>query len=135
MRGDLNESGVAGEFQLRHAVVPVLWALLILGLHAIPGKDLPQSNWLGELHMDKLIHLMMFMFLSSSVFIALGKSGSVRQYKWFAAAVLVMYGFGLEFAQGIWFEGRTTSFGDMLADGLGVGAGRLLFRWIYGCWN
>ena len=78
---------------------------------------------------------MFFMFLSSSVFIALGKSGSVRQYKWFAAGALVMYGFGLEFEQGIWFEGRTSSFGDMFADGLGVGAGRLLFRWIYGCWN
>ncbi len=135
MRGDLNYTGIEREFQWRHSGVPTFWALLILGLHAIPGTDLPQANWLGELHMDKLIHLIMFMFLSSSVFIALGKSGSVRKYKWYAGSALVMYAFGLEFAQGIWFEGRTTSFGDMLADAVGVLTGRLLFRLIYGCWN
>ena len=135
MRGDLNDTGIEREFQWRHSGVPTFWALLILGLHAIPGTDLPQTNWLGELHMDKLIHLIMFMFLSSSVFIALGKSGSVRKYKWYAGSALVMYAFGLEFAQGIWFEGRTTSFGDMLADAVGVLTGRLLFRLIYGCWN
>ena len=82
MRGDLNDTGIDREFQWRHSAVPTFWALLIFGLHAIPGKDLPQASWLGEMHMDKLIHLMMFMFLSSSVFIALGKSGSVRKYKW-----------------------------------------------------
>ena len=135
MRGDLNDTGIDREFQWRHSAVPTFWALLIFGLHAIPGKDLPQASWLGEMHMDKLIHLMMFMFLSSSVFIALGKSGSVRKYKWFAGSALLIYAFGLEFAQGIWFEGRTTSFGDMIADGIGVGIGRLLFRWIYRCWN
>ena len=135
MRGDLNDTGIDREFQWRHSAAPTFWALLIFGLHAIPGKDLPQASWLGEMQMDKLIHLMMFMFLSSSVFIALGKSGSVRKYKWFAGAALLIYAFGLEFAQGIWFEGRTTSFGDMIADGIGVGIGRLLFRWIYRCWN
>ena len=135
MRGDLNDTGIEREFQWRHYGVPTFLAVLILGLHAIPGKDLPQANWLGELYMDKLFHLFMFMFLSSSVFIALGKSGSVRKYKWYAGSALMMYAFGLEFAQGTWFEGRTTSFGDMLADALGVLTGRLLFRWVYGCWN
>lgn len=135
MRGDLNDTGIDREFQWRHSGVPTFLAVLILGLHAIPGKDLPQANWLGELYLDKLFHLFMFMFLSSSVFIALGKSGSVRKYKWYAGSALMMYAFGLEFAQGMWFEGRTTSFGDMLSDALGVLTGRLLFRWIYGCWN
>ena len=62
MRGDLNDTGIDREFQWRHSAVPTFWALLIFGLHAIPGKDLPQASWLGEMHMDKLIHLMMFMF-------------------------------------------------------------------------
>jgi|TARA_B110000444_G_scaffold242985_1_gene260851 VanZ family protein len=135
MRGDLNDTGIEREFQWRHSVVPLFWGLLILGLHVVPGKDLSKATWLWEMQLDKLLHLLMFMLLSSSVFIALGKSGSIRKYKWFALSALLIYGCCLEVAQGIWFEGRTTSFGDFLADGLGVGAGRLLFRWIYRCWN
>ena len=135
MRGDLNDTGISREFQFRHAMMPLAWALLILGLHAVPGSDLPQESLLDLLHADKVIHLGMFAVLSSSVFVALGKSGSIRKYKWFAGLALFFYGIGLEFAQDLWFVGREASWGDILADGLGVLAGRLAFRGIYGCWN
>lgn len=135
MRGDLNDTGVSRDFQFRLALMPMTWALLILGLHAIPGSDLPQETLLDLLHADKAVHLALFAILSSSVFVALGKSGNIRKYKWYAGFVLVSYGIGLEFAQDLWFEGREASWGDILADGLGVLAGRVAFRGIYGCWN
>ena len=135
MRGDLNDFGVSRDFSWRHFMVPIHWALLILGLHAIPGSDLPAQHWMDMVQMDKLLHVIMFAILSSSVFVALGKSGSIRKYKWFVGAMLVMYGIGLEFAQDLWFEEREASIGDIVADGLGVLAGRVLFRRIYGCWN
>lgn len=135
MRGDLNDTGISREVQLRHLVMPLTWALLILGLHAIPGTDLPQATWFDLLHVDKVIHLVMFAVLSSSAFIALGKTGTIRKYKWYAGLALVMYGIGLEFAQDVWFVGRQASWSDILADGVGVLAGRVAFRAIYGCWN
>lgn len=135
MRGDLNDSGVSRDFTWRHMIVPILWALLILGLHAIPGSDIPAQNWMDLFQMDKLLHVIMFAILSSSVFVALGKSGSIRKYKWFVGIMLVLYGIGLEFAQDLWFLEREASMGDIIADALGVLLGRLLFRWIYGCWN
>ena len=135
MRGDLNDSGISRDYQWRHYIVPASCALLIFGLHAIPGEDLPSSTMLDMLNADKLIHLVMFGVLSASVFVALGKSGSIRKYKWIAGGALLMYGIGLEFAQDIWFAGRFASIGDMLADGLGILAGRLAFRGVYGCWN
>ncbi|MGB0195628.1 MAG: VanZ family protein, partial [Flavobacteriales bacterium] len=128
MRGDLNDTGISREFQFRHAVLPLIWALLILGLHAIPGADLPQETLLGLLHADKAVHLVLFGILSSSVFVALGKAGNIRMYKWYAGFGLIAYGIGLEFAQDLWFEGREASWGDILADGLGVLAGRVAFR-------
>lgn len=134
MRGDLNDTGISRAFQWRHAMMPLSWALLIFGLHAIPGSELPEQSW-ELLHVDKLIHLAMFAVLSASVFVALGKSGTIRKYKWYAGVMLCFYGIGLEFAQDVWFDGRFASVGDMLADGLGVLAGRLAFRGIYGCWN
>jgi len=135
MRGDLNDTGISREVQLRHLVMPLTWALLIFGLHAIPGTDLPQATWFDLLHVDKVIHLVMFAVLSSSAFIALGKTGTIRKYKWYAGLALVMYGIGLEFAQDVWFVGRQASWSDILADGVGVLAGRVAFRAIYGCWN
>jgi hypothetical protein len=70
--------------------------------------------------MDKLIHLddvHVFKFerfhRSRQIGFRAANTSGLRQQS------LLMYGFGLEFAQGIWFEGRTTSFGDMLADGIG----------------
>ena len=68
-------------------------------------------------------------------FVALGKTGAIRKYKWYAGLALVLYGIGLEFAQDVWFVGREASWGDILADGAGVLAGRVAFRGIYGCWN
>ena len=135
MRGDLNDSGISRDFQWRHATVPACCAFMILGLHAIPGEDLPPEVMFDLFHADKLIHLLMFGVLSCSVFVGLGKSGSIRKYKWFAGGTLLMYGIGLEFAQDIWFVGRYASLGDMIADGLGVLAGRLALRGVYGCWN
>ncbi|MBO74838.1 MAG: hypothetical protein CMD33_06170 [Flavobacteriales bacterium] len=135
MRGDLNDSGISREVQLRHVVMPLTWASLILGLHAIPGTELPQETLWDLLHVDKLVHLFMFAVLSCSVFVALGKKGVIRKYKWYAGLALVLYGIGLEFAQHVWFVGRESSWGDILADGVGVLAGRLAFRGVYGCWN
>ena len=80
MRGDLNDTGISREVQLRHVVMPLTWALLIFGLHAIPGTDLPQETLLDLLHVDKAIHLVMFAVLSSSVFVALGKTGTCLLY-------------------------------------------------------
>ena len=105
------------------------------GLHATPGTDLPQETLLDLLHADKAIHFVMFAVLSSSVFVALGKTGTIRKYKWYAGLALLLYGIGLEFAQDMWLVGREASWGDILADGTGVLAGRVAFRGIYGCWN
>ncbi|HBP44553.1 MAG: hypothetical protein CL845_05435 [Crocinitomicaceae bacterium] len=135
MRGDLNDTGISREVQLRHTLMPLTWGALIFGLHAIPGTDLPKETFLDLLHVDKATHLAMFAVLSSSVFVALGKTGMIRKYKWYAVLALVLYGIGLEFAQDMWFVGRQASWGDMLADSAGVLAGRFAFRCVYGCWN
>ena len=135
MSKDLNATGLDRAFPWRHALIPFCWSLLVLGLHAIPGSELELGDWTSVFHVDKLIHAGMFAVLSCSVFIALGKSGSIRRYKIFAILGLVLYGVSLELAQGIWFVQRDASVLDMVADLAGVFAGRLAFRVIYGCWN
>ena len=135
MPKDLNASGLARKFSFRHALVPLIWATLIVFLHGIPGSDLALRDWTVLFHLDKLAHAAIFTILSCSVFIALGKSGRIRQYKLFALFGLSLFGIVLEFSQGLWFHQRDTSGMDMLADFLGVILGRVAFRLIYGCWN
>jgi VanZ family protein len=135
MAQDLNASGLERTFPWRHALIPLLWSVLILGLHAIPGSDLEFRDWTAMLHVDKAIHAAMFGVLSCSVFIALGKSGNIRKYKIFTIFGLALYGVSLELAQGLWFVQRDASVLDMIADLTGVLAGRMAFRVIYGCWN
>jgi VanZ family protein len=135
MPKDLNASGLERAFPWRHALIPLIWALLILGLHAIPGSDLHLRDWTVVFHVDKLIHACMFGVLSLSVFVALGKAGTIRKYKAFAILGLALYGVLLELAQGLWFIQRDASVLDMVADFAGVLLGRVAFRLVYRCWN
>jgi VanZ family protein len=77
----------------------------------------------------------MFGVLSLSVFVALGKAGTIRKYKAFAILGLALYGVLLELAQGLWFIQRDASVLDMVADFAGVLLGRVAFRLVYRCWN
>ena len=70
-----------------------------------------------------------------SLFIALGKAGSIRKYKAFGILGLILYGVSLELAQGLWFIQRDASVLDMVADFAGVLLGRVAFRIVYRCWN
>lgn len=116
-------------------MIPLIWALLILGLHAIPGSDIQLRDWTVIFHVDKVIHACMFGVLSLSVFVALGKAGTIRKYKAFAILGLILYGVSLELAQGLWFIQRDASVLDMVADFAGVLLGRVAFRIVYLCWN
>ena len=135
MAKNLNASGLGYVLHFRHALPSLCWSILIFGLHAIPGSDLDLNDWTGLFHFDKLMHLAMFAVLSSSTFIALGKSGSIRRYKFWAISGLAFFGVSLELAQDLWFLEREASVMDLIADVLGVFVGRLAFRLIYGCWN
>ena len=115
MPKDLNASGLERAFPWRHALIPLIWALLILGLHAIPGSDIQLRDWTVIFHVDKVIHACMFGVLSLSLFVALGKAGSIRKYKAFAILGLILYGVSLELAQGLWFIQRDASVLDMVS--------------------
>ena len=135
MGQDLNATGIDRAFPWRDALTPLVLSLLIFWLHAVPGTDLGPVNWTAFFHVDKWVHALMFGVLSTSSFIALGKSGNIRRYKVYMMVAIILYGIGLEFAQGLWFVDRYASWGDILADVVGVFIGRVVFRLIYGVWN
>lgn len=132
---DLNASGPKKRWRSRLFVGPVLLTLLVLGLHAIPGSDLPSDDWMMFLHLDKWIHLGMFAALSCSWLTAFGKMGMVRRGRVWVGLGLLSYAVLLEAGQGAYFPDRSADLWDVLADLAGTGLGWAVFRMIYGCWN
>ncbi|MCA6361817.1 MAG: VanZ family protein [Bacteroidetes bacterium] len=110
---------------------PVLvWALVILVLCAIPGRDLPHSDWLEALSFDKWVHAGIFFVLEllSIRGIAFSDSQPLRKLAvLITGAGAVAYGGALEIMQGALFSERTADLYDFIANSVGVLAGAALY--------
>lgn len=112
----------------------MLWALVILVLCGMPGKDIPHISFLEIPNFDKLVHAGIFFvlillivrgFLLQTTFIKLRQSA-----KLIAFIICVVYGSLLEIMQGTLCQGRTADVFDFFADSFGAAAGLLLYNWI-----
>ena len=110
----------------------IAWALIILILCGIPGKDIPHISFLELLSFDKLVHAGIFF-----VFILLAIRGFLLQTSFprlqlsaRAAAffMCVAYGGLMEVMQGTLFEGRSASPYDFIANTIGCLAGLSLYK-------
>jgi hypothetical protein len=90
---------------------------VILVLALLPGGHGP--DWFP--HADKLRH--------AAAFVALWAIGKQARFQpsWVLPLVLLAFGVGIELAQAL-TPTRDPSVGDVLADALGIAAGRLLMR-------
>ena len=112
----------------------MLWALVILILCGIPGRDIPHISFLEILNFDKFVHagiffililLMVRGFLVQGRFLKLQKSS-----KMIAFAICVIFGGSLEILQGTLFEGRSADVFDFVANSFGAALGLLLYNWM-----
>lgn len=99
----------------RAAFVGAVAGILVLAL--LPGGHGP--DWFP--HADKLRH--------AAAFVALWAIGRQARFRpaWVLPLVLLAFGIGIELAQAL-TPTRDPSLGDVLADALGIAAGRLLLR-------
>jgi VanZ family protein len=99
------------------------WLSLITFLLCLPGSDLPQESWFGDLPIDKIVHVFLFTVLYAGWYYWTG-----FQYpEWSQAgrAVLVcisglVYGIGMEFVQKYFVPQRSFDVADMIADAGGL---------------
>ena len=57
---------------------PLTWALLTLGLYAIPGSDMPNTGLWDVLSLDKIGHVAVFGVFTCTCIVAFRKQGSTR---------------------------------------------------------
>ena len=119
---------------LKHNKWSLLWALVILILCGIPGRDIPHISFLEILNFDKFVHagiffvlilLMVRGFLLQTSFLKLQQSA-----KMIAFLICVVFGGTLEILQGTLFEGRSADVLDFVANSFGAALGLLLYNWV-----
>lgn len=101
----------------------ILWFIITLVLLTLPGSSFPKANWLGNLQIDKLVHIGLFSVLVYLFFMPFLQSGLTFETKksrliWIAVLGLT-YGIVMEFVQKYWVPNRSFDIFDIAADGAG----------------
>ncbi len=119
---------------LKHCKWALLWALVILILCGIPGRDIPHISFLEELSFDKFVHAGIFFvqflltargFLLQTNFIKLKQSAKLISF-----IIGSVYGGLLEIMQATVIEGRCGDVYDFIADSLGAALGFAMYNWV-----
>jgi VanZ family protein len=108
------------------------WIVLILFLCTMPGSSIPRISILDKLHIDKVVHFVLFggtvillaygYYKQNKGLSNMGLSGIV--------IVVTLYGLAIEYIQKYLVANRSFDMMDVLADGTGAAMGALIFRWV-----
>lgn len=129
---ELNTNNKLSMRMIRYYLPAMGWIILILFLCTLPGEAIPQTSFLDKLHVDKIVHFVLFG--STVVLLAYGihkQKGAVSKWALCWMVVLAtLYGLAIEFIQKYLVVHRSFDLYDVLADGLGAAAGALVFWWV-----
>jgi VanZ family protein len=103
----------------RSPLLALLWALLIFGLCATPGRYIPSASWLELLSFDKWVHAGMFFVLSSLLILSAAKNGWGMLPVLAGIALCISYGGLLELMQAKCFSNRSADWQDFAANTFG----------------
>ncbi len=109
---------------LKYNVASLLWALLILALCLMPGKDLPSIT---ILEFDKLVHFLIYLLLALLMYYGWKKQDSFLSLHHHTVmkilAITFIYGFAVEVIQELFTADRHFDIFDALANSTGAAAG------------
>lgn len=110
---------------------PIFWAILILVLCSIPGKDIPSVGWLQVLSPDKWVHAAIFAVQYLLLIFAFSNKHVARlgQFSghWISIILSLLYAALTEVYQHVFLPDRYGDVYDFIANAIGV----LLGIWLY----
>ncbi|MFT5336847.1 MAG: VanZ family protein [Luteibaculaceae bacterium] len=123
---------------IRFTAPAIVWTAFILFLCTLPGKHFPTHSWFELFHLDKQVHLFLFLMLVLLWIVGLKKQNQFNHLKHRNALRVtffaVLFGFGTEYLQLGLARGRSFEWFDILANVAGSFLGLVFFRIIYGKW-
>lgn len=104
----------------------MLWAIFILVLCMLPGKDLPKAGWMDYLSLDKIVHASFYFTLGILMLNASKHLHQVQQLSYYSKilnlTLCILYGIGIEYLQEAftdrhfdWWDATANSVGALLA--------------------
>lgn len=114
---------------LMYQILTLLWALVILILSTMPGKQLPKIDWL--MTPDKFGHAAVYGVLTVGLFFSfLPYITKPVSNRWYAFALASFYGIGMEVVQYAFFPGRYFEIWDIVANIIGALAAVIFLKLI-----
>ena len=99
------------------------WFILCTILLTLPGTSLPSENWMGDIGLDKWIHIFLFAvmaFLACWAIYTINKNKDRNKRHFIIAGLLcIAYGVAMEFVQKYYVPNRSFDLGDIIADAIG----------------
>ncbi|HQV38384.1 MAG: VanZ family protein [Flavobacteriales bacterium] len=116
----------------RHAWLPAtLWAVAVLVLTLMPGRDVPAWPWAEQVQLDKFVHA--FLFGMQSLLLGLALASMRWRFRIgpraLGAVLAIAYGGVIELLQQAMGQGRQGDVLDLLADAAGALFGYGLLSW------
>ena len=112
---------------LKYNLLSILWALLILVLCLMPGKDLPSVDIVD---FDKIVHFGVYVVLALAMYYGWKKQSSfaVLHHNTILKILIITstYGFAVEIMQELFTSDRHFDIFDALANSTGAVAGSLM---------
>lgn len=122
------------EISFKKFIPGILWLVVILVLILMPGKQIPESEFLFKIDFDKFVHVCIFGLLAllfSWPFYKTAIAKNKKIFYFFTIALLTsLFGYTTELMQKYWAEGRSYSLMDWLAD-TGGALGAFIFCRIF----
>ncbi|RYY55684.1 MAG: VanZ family protein [Chitinophagaceae bacterium] len=128
---------------IRSFLPAILAFILSVILLTLPGSSFPSENWMGNIHLDKFIHVGMFggltflacwgfycRFTDNAAGTAINKTALWRSFI-YVCITAIAYGIIMEYVQRDFIPNRSFDSGDILADGAGAVLGMLYSRYRY----
>lgn len=112
---------------IKHNILGIIWTITIVVVCGIPGDNLPESSFFGDLPVDKVIHFIFYFVLFILSFSGLKKSG-VNKPGIITAIYCIAVGIGVELMQTYIVKGRAGDIMDVLANLSGTIIAWLLYN-------
>lgn len=103
----------------------IAWMILCTILLTLPGSAFPSKNWMGDIQLDKWIHIFLFSVMVFSLCWGIYKSNKKNphlnlRYFIIAGLICTAYGIIMEFVQKYYVPNRSFDTGDIFADAAGA---------------
>ena len=117
---------------LKHFWYTVLWLVVLTILSLLPGNDIPTSNWLEQIHADKIVHVGMYAMLTFLLLLSMSHWKKKEFSHWRKAFPFIIfamsYGVSMELMQLFFTDSRKFEVADMVANAGGAFIGFFVFR-------